>query len=103
VLEVAPDTGGIVWSYDGTDDDPLDSDIRGGVQRLSGGNTLISESISGRILEIAPDHSVVWEYVQPSRDVENGHGLVAALGLSVARFDPSYVSFLTKPSHEAAR
>jgi hypothetical protein len=103
VLEVAPDTGGIVWSYDGADDDPLDSDIRGGVQRLSGGNTLISESVSGRILEIAPDRSVVWEYVQPLRDVENGHGLVAALGLSVARFDPSYVSFLTEPSHEAAR
>jgi hypothetical protein len=102
-LEIAPDTGGIVWSYDGTDDDPLDSEIRGGVQRLSGGNTLIAESTSGRILEVTQDHSVVWEYVQPIQDIESGQKLVAALGLSVARYDPGYVSFLNKQSHEATR
>ncbi len=103
VLEIDPGTGGIVWRYDGTDDDPLDSDTRGGVQRLSGGNTLISESTSGRMLEVTPDHSVVWEYVQPLQDVEHGQRLVAALGLSVARYDPSYLTFLTRPAHAAAR
>lgn len=102
-LEIDPNTGGIVWSYDGTDDDPLDSDIRGGVQRLSNGDTLIAESTSGRILEVTPDGSVVWEFVQPLQDVENGRKLVAALGLSVARYDASYVAALTGASHEASR
>jgi len=103
VLEIDPDTGGIVWSFYGSDDAPLESDIRGGVQRLRNGDTLISESTTGRILEVTPDHSVVWEYVQPLQDTEHGKRIVAALGLSVARYDPSYLAFLNVPSHEAAR
>jgi hypothetical protein len=102
-LEIAPDTGGIVWSYEGTDKDPLYSSIRGGVQRLDNGDTLISESTSGRILEVAPDHTVVWEYVQPLQDTERGQRIVAALGLSIARYTPDYVSFLNGTRHEAAR
>ena len=44
VLEINPKTAGIVWSYNGTDDDPLDSgDNRGGAERLTGGNLLINE------------------------------------------------------------
>lgn len=103
VLEIDPASGGIVWSYEGPEADPLDSDIRGGVQRLSNGNTLISEATSGRILEVTPDHSVVWEYVHPIQDVEHGKKIVAALGLSVARFDPATLTFLNKGEHEAAR
>jgi hypothetical protein len=89
VLEIDPGTGGIVWSYEGTDSDPLDSDIRGGAQRLANGNTLISESTAGRIIEVAPDGSIVWEYVSPLQAEENGHKLVASLGLNVTRFDRS--------------
>jgi hypothetical protein len=104
VLEIAPDTGGIVWSFDGTDNDPLDSEIRGGAQRLANGNTLISESMAGRILEVTPDGSVVWEYVSPLRTVENGHKLIASLGLTVSRYDSSYISFLDdQQNHEATR
>jgi hypothetical protein len=101
VLEIAPGSGGIVWSFEGTEADPLESDIRGGVERLKNGNTLIAESTSGRILEVTPDRSVVWEYVQPIGAVERGRKLVAALGLSVARFDPASLPFLN--AHEAAR
>jgi hypothetical protein len=59
VLEIDPGTGSIVWSYDGTESDPLDSYIRGGAQRLADGNTLISESTAGRIVEVAPDGTIV--------------------------------------------
>ena len=94
VLEIDPRTAGIVWSFCGTDSNPLDSEIRGGAQRLIGGNTLISESTAGRILEVTPDGSTVWEYVNPLVAVENGHKLIASLGLTVTRYDPTYVSFL---------
>jgi len=101
-LEIAPDTGGIVWSFEGTDEDPLDSENRGGAQRLANGNTLISESTAGRILEVTPDGSVVWEYVSPLRTIENGHELIASLGLTVSRYDPSYISFLGDQQNHAA-
>jgi hypothetical protein len=94
VIEIDPKTGGIVWSFDGSKDVPFDSLIRGSVQRMANGNTLISESTSGRILEIAPDGAVAWEYVHPLQDVENGQKIVASLGLGVIRYDPSHVSFL---------
>lgn len=105
VLELDPVTGGILWSFDGSDADPLDSsENRGGAQRLPGGNTLISESTAGRILEVTPDGSVVWEYVNPLHVVEKGQELIASLGLTVTRYEPSYPSFLTDTqSHEAIR
>jgi len=95
VLEIDPNTGGIVWSYEGTEDDPLDSaENRGGAQRLANGNTLINEADSGRLLEVTPDGSVVWEYVVPVSAVESGQRLIATFGLDVTRCDPSDVSFL---------
>ena len=105
VLEIDPATAGIVWSYDGKDGDPLSSgDNRGGAQRLSGGNTLIDESNAGRILEVTPDGSVAWEFVNPTQADEHGRKLIASLGLTVTRYDPSYLTFLNgDKSHEATR
>ncbi len=94
VLEIDPRTGGIIWSYDGTDRDPLDSEYRGGAQRLADGNTLISESASGRFLEVAPDGSIVWEYVSPLQAEEKDHRLIGSLGLNVTHFDDSALWFL---------
>jgi hypothetical protein len=103
VLEIVPDTGAIVWSFGGTAGDRLDSEIRGGAQRLSGGNTLISDSTAGRILEVTPEGTVVWEYLDPLVVDENGQRLVASLGLTVTRYDPSAVSFLGSSTvHEAS-
>jgi Arylsulfotransferase (ASST) len=90
VLEISPDNGAVVWSFAGPDGAPLDSEIRGGAQRLSGGNTLISEATAGRILEVAPDGTVVWEYVSPFLGGAAGRRLTASLGLTVNRYDPSY-------------
>jgi hypothetical protein len=94
VIEIDPKTNGIVWSFEGSKDDPFDSLIRGSAQRLANGNTLVGESTSGRILEIAPDGAIVWEYVHPLQDVENGQKIVASLGLGVIRYDTAHVSFL---------
>jgi outer membrane protein assembly factor BamB len=67
VIEVDPATGGIVWTYSGNDRRRLHSLIRSAQQRLPNGNTLITESDGGRLLEVTPDGDIVWEYVNPIR------------------------------------
>jgi len=41
------------------------SPIVSSVQRLANGNTLITEGTEGRIMEVTPDHELVWEYLYP--------------------------------------
>jgi hypothetical protein len=67
VIEFNPVSGEIRWSYTGDESAPLDSDIRSGQERLANGNTLITESVGGRILEVTPDGDRVWEFVNPVR------------------------------------
>jgi Arylsulfotransferase (ASST) len=105
VLEIDPNTAGIVWSYDGKENDPLNSEEnRGGAQRLSNGNTLINEANAGRLLEVTPDGSVVWEYVNPIEAEDHGNKIIASFGLTVSRYEPSFLPFLgSEKSHEAIR
>ena len=67
VIEFDPATMTLVWQYTGTAESPLQSDIRSYSQRLPNGNTLITESNGGRILEVTPDQEIVWEYTNPVR------------------------------------
>ena len=40
--------------------------VMGGcVDRLSNGNTLITETSKGQFLEVTPQNKVVWEYINP--------------------------------------
>jgi outer membrane protein assembly factor BamB len=68
VIEVEPSSGRVVWEYA----DPLRPSFfapyMGNAQRLKNGNTLITESPSGRIFEVTTDGNVVWEYVVPDFD-----------------------------------
>jgi outer membrane protein assembly factor BamB len=66
-IEFNPETMQVVWQYAGTMESPLDSDIRSYTQRLQNGNTLITESNGGRILEVTADQEIVWEYTNPVR------------------------------------
>ena len=54
------------WTY--TAETPTDfySRIMGCVQRLPNGNTLICESTSGNLFQVAPDGKLVWQYVYPT-------------------------------------
>jgi hypothetical protein len=67
VLELDPFTQEVLWRFGGVKGEDLFSDTNSFVQRLSNGNTLIGESNFGRALEVAPDHRVVWEFVNPNR------------------------------------
>ena len=70
ILEFDPQTAGIIWSYYGKPDDKFSSDARGMSQRLPNGNTLITESNPGRIFEVTPDGTTVWEFIVPVRGVK---------------------------------
>lgn len=65
VVELDPASGARLWEWRGTAERPLWSELRGYAQRLPGGNTLVTESERGRVLEIDRSGRVVWEFENP--------------------------------------
>ncbi len=65
VLEVDPDTRETVWTYKGEPILAFYSFMISGAERLSNGNTLITEGATGRLFEITAEGETVWEYVSP--------------------------------------
>ncbi|MEM9383357.1 MAG: arylsulfotransferase family protein, partial [Planctomycetota bacterium] len=64
-VELDPRTGEVIWEYRGTPDRPLFSRVRGYVERLPNGNSLVTESQRGRVLEVTDAGEVVWEHWNP--------------------------------------
>jgi Arylsulfotransferase (ASST) len=75
VIEFDPKSLEIVWQYAGTPARPLESLIRSSQQRLANGNTLITESSGGRILEVTRSGEIVWQFVNPIRGGERNDRL----------------------------
>lgn len=75
VLEIDTETRELVWSYT---EPGFFTHGAGAQQRLPNGNTLITESIKGRIIEVTPEGRVVWEYVNPMT-LESDPDLVPAI------------------------
>lgn len=67
VLELDPRTLGVLWAYRGSRERPFSSPLRSAAQRLRNGNTLITESDGGRLLETNRAGELVWEYLNPIR------------------------------------
>jgi len=73
VLEIDPLTLKIVWQYTPAEAGyrvPMDanrfySPFVSSAQRLSNGNTLITEGSGGRLIEVTADYRIVWEYISP--------------------------------------
>jgi hypothetical protein len=65
VLEIDPATREVVWSYQGTDEEPFYTESGGEQQLLPNGDVLVAESRGGRVFEVAPGsrNRIVWEYV----------------------------------------
>ena len=78
VLEVDAISGEERWSYRGDPPESFFSMFCGVARRLSGGNTLVTESCNGRALEVTPEGEVVWAFRSPHRAGEHGE-LVAVL------------------------
>ena len=71
VVELNPYTQQIVWSYGVDAGQTLDSPLCGLAQRLPNGNTLITEAVPGRVIEVGPRGSIAWQFVNPNRAGEN--------------------------------
>jgi hypothetical protein len=104
VIEFNPRSMEIVWSYSGTSERPLDSTIRSSQQRLANGNTLITESNGGRLLEVTPEGEIAWEYLNPLRAGEGGEMIAAicwARRLDRASIDPALLARPRQPGLSA--
>lgn len=71
VIEFDPVGKRIVWQYP-EQPGQLYSAIRGGVQRLPNGNTLVVESDQGRAIEVTRQGEIVWEYYTPLKESDQG-------------------------------
>jgi len=68
VVEVEPLTKKVVWEYTADPPESFFTEGRGGVQGLPNGNTLITESDTGRVFEITRGGDLVWEFYCPVRN-----------------------------------
>jgi Arylsulfotransferase (ASST) len=89
VIEFDPETMAIVWHYAGSAELPFASAIRSSQQRLANGNTLITESSGGRILEVTRGGAIVWQFVNPVRGGED-NGRIPIICWA-QRLDPDYL------------
>lgn len=65
VIEIDPNTDEIVWQYKANLPSDFYSAVTSGSERLSNGNTLICDSVPGRIFEVTYEGKLVWEYISP--------------------------------------
>ncbi len=65
VIEVDVSNGEIQWEWRGPEGRPLWSRVRGFAERLPNGNTLVTESERGRVMEVSRRGAIVWEFLNP--------------------------------------
>jgi hypothetical protein len=98
VIEFDLGAGRPVWRYGGTKEKPFFSPRLGTAQRLPNGNTLITESNSGRAFEVTQDKQIVWEFYNPHRAGENGEYIATIFEL--LRLPPEFPTDWIPPKEE---
>jgi hypothetical protein len=97
VLEFDLTKGRPVWQYRGTKEQPFFSKFLGTAQRLPNGNTLITESESGRAFEVTPNKQIVWEFFNPHRAGEDDRFIATIFEL--LRLPPNFpLDWIRKPA-----
>lgn len=79
VVEIDPLAREIVWEYRAPEPASFYSRTRGASQRLSGGNTLVTESDSGRAFEVTREGDVVWEFLNPDLTAKREPGVIVRM------------------------
>lgn len=101
IIEVSTKTDQIEWEYVAENPSEFLNPMMGGCQRLPNGNTLVCQTISGRLFEITPAGETVWEYINPFFDM---HSLNPTLGRTnmihrAYRYGPDYPGLQGKKMH----
>jgi hypothetical protein len=86
VIEFDPLTGEVHWAYEGNEQNGFHSPVLGSCARLANGNTLITDSVNGRAIEVTPAGEIVWEFFNPSRAAGDEEKIATLL--EVQRIDP---------------
>lgn len=84
VLEINPISLEVVWTFNdevyhfqGPEarafPDLLFSEYCSSADRLPNGNTLITETVRGRVIEVTPEREIVWEFLNPGAGVFRAH------------------------------
>ncbi len=84
VLEIDPTTMKVVWAYNNPAPGEFDfgkmnwgqrlfSAYCSSADRLPNGNTLITESIGGRVIEVTVEGEIVWEFYNPGHHLFRAH------------------------------
>lgn len=67
IVEFDPMTLEIVWEHSPRlGHDISYSALMSSAQRLPNGNTLINSANPGRLIEVTPEHEIVWEWIEPT-------------------------------------
>ena len=84
VLEIDPITLDVVWAFNDEVQhfpgpgarafpDLLFSEFCSSADRLPNGNTMITETIKGRVIEVTPAREIVWEFINPGGGIFRAH------------------------------
>jgi hypothetical protein len=101
VLELDPFSKQVLWSYGGSRQEAFHSEGMGAQQRLPNGNTLITDSFSGRAFEVTPAGRVVWRFDNPARAGED-EAYVAVVP-EMLRIEAARTAGWLRPLPEAAQ
>ena len=93
-LLLDPLSNEIVWQWEADPPESFYTASQGSVQQLVGGNFLLTESESGRVLEITRSGERVWEYLCP---LTTGPGRRAGIARTF-RYEPELVEALLTES-----
>ena len=99
ILEVEPGSLQIAWQYRASPPQAFFSRTRGSVQWLPGDHFLISDSNSGRALEIDRSGAVLWEFLNP--DIDRFKGKRGAF-YRVERLSPERLAALPLRAREGS-
>lgn len=89
ILEFVPAGMDLAWDFRGNSENAFYSETCGSQYRLPNGNTLITESDSGRAFEVTRGGNEVWRFISPHRAPSNPD-LVATL-FEVERYPADYL------------
>src|SRR5205807_7980899 len=84
ILEVDPTNGTVIRTFGAVPGQPMYTPERGKHQRLENGNILITETDSGRVLEIDGTGHLVWEFINRFDDQS------VAIVTQATRYKPDY-------------